>query len=292
MAFTENLRQTLRENESLVPYTWLQMGGPARYFAEPGSLGELAALIKQAHQARLPIRILGSGSNLLVREEGVEGLVIRLCTAEMCKVTIQQDRLVARSGAKLNHVIAAAVAAGLGGLEHLAGIPGTVGAALANNSGGSNADIGSRVACVTILDREGQLVERSSGMLQFGFRRSNLADSVIAEVQFKLRVGDSAELTRQMQSKWIVRRASQPVTGSRTVQAFIEPDGTKLADVLEQAGVRDAREGDFYMDPAHPGFVLASGQPKSKDLLALLTRVSRSVESRCGIQLQSQLKIW
>lgn len=292
MIFSEKLRHCVRENEPLSTYTWLQMGGPARYFAEPGNWDELVELICQANQARVLIRLLGGGSNLLVREAGVDGLVIHLATAEMCKLQIAQDRLTARAGAKLNHVISAAVGAGLGGLEHLAGIPGNVGAAVATNSGSNNADIGSRVASVKVIDRSGKCQVLTASQLNFGFRRSTLDDSLIGEVEFKLRPGDPAELTRRMQSHWIVRRAAQPGTGSRTVQAFLEPDGTNLSDLLDQADVRDAREGDFYMDPMHPGFVIATGQPHSKDLLALLSRVSRSVEVRSGIQLHSQLKIW
>jgi UDP-N-acetylmuramate dehydrogenase len=292
MTFSDKLIHIVRQKESLAPFTWLRLGGEAKFFAEPGSLDEMASLIKEAAASGLATRLLGSGSNLLVREEGVDGLVIHLATAELCSISTADERLTARAGAKLNHVISAAVAAGLGGLEHLAGIPGTVGAALASNAGITNDDIGSRVSSVTTINRLGKLEKLSSSQLQFGFRRSNLQDSFIAEVEFKLRSGNSAELTRRMQSNWIIRRAAQPTTGSRTVQAFIEPDGTRLADVLEAAGVRDAREGDFAMDWAHPGFVIATGQPKSKDLLALLARVSRSVEVKSGIQLQSQLKIW
>lgn len=292
MTFSEKFSHIVRQRESLAPYNWLQMGGEAKYFAEPGTISELSGVIAEASAANIPIRLLGSGSNLLVREEGVDGLVIHLATAEMCLVSIQEDRLTARAGAKLNHVISAAAGAGLGGVEHLAGIPGTVGAAIASNAGITNDDIGSRVTSVTTMDRNGQLSKLSGSQLQFGFRRSNLEDSFVVEAEFKLRPGNSAELTRRMQANWIVRRAAQPTMGSRTIQAFIEPDGTRLADVLDTAGVREAREGDFAMDSTHPGFVIAAGHPKSKDLIALITRVNRSVEARTGIQLQSALRIW
>lgn len=292
MTFSEKLSHIIRQRESLAAYTWLQMGGEAKYFAEPGNLAELSGIVQEASAGNIATRLLGSGSNLLVREEGVDGLVIHLATSEMCQVSIQDDRLTARAGAKLNHVISAAVGAGLGGLEHLAGIPGTVGAAIATNAGITNDDIGSRVTSVTLMDRSGNLGKVSGNQLQFGFRRSNLQDNFIVEAEFKLRQGNPAELTRRMQSNWIVRRAAQPVMGSRTVQAFIEPDGVRLADVLEMAGVRDAWEGDFAMDWTHAGFVVAAGQPQSKDLIALLNRVSRSVEAKSGIQLQSALKIW
>ena len=292
MTFSANLQHAVREYESLVPYTWLQMGGTARYFAEPANIDELALLITQASQSKLLVRLLGSGSNILVREEGVEGLVVHLATAELCRVTRDSGRIVAGAGAKLNHVISSAVSHGLGGLEHLAGIPGTVGAAIVTNAGSINEDIGSRVAEVSVIDRTGRRQVIPGDQLQFGFRRSNLEDQVIAEVVFELSEGDPVELTRRMQSNWIIRRASHPTIGSRTAQVFIEPDGIRLADVLDAAGVRDAREGEFYMDSAHPGFVIASGNARSKDLLALMSRVARSVEAKSGIQLQSTLKIW
>lgn len=292
MQFSDKVRHTVREEESLVPFTWLRMGGAARFFAEPGNLEELARLIAEANQSGLAVRILGAGSNILVREEGFDGLAIHFSTAELCKIQVQGDHLSVRAGAKLSHLISAAVGGGLGGLEHLAGIPGTVGAALASNAGSINDDIGSRVHSVTTIDRTGAFSEVTADQLQFGFRRSSLEDSIIAEVNFKLRPGEPAELTRRMQSNWIVRRSMQPLMGSRTVQAFIEPDGIRLADVLDSAGVRDAREGEFSLDSAHPGFVLASGSPRSVDLIALINRVIRSVEAKSGIQLQSALKIW
>jgi UDP-N-acetylmuramate dehydrogenase len=292
MTFSDNLSHIIRQRENLASYTWLGLGGEAKYFAEPGNVTELASLIAQAGAAGMTVRFLGSGSNILIREEGFDGLVIHLATADLCSITIEGDRLTARAGAKLNHVISAAVGAGLGGLEHLAGIPGTIGAAIAGNAGITNDDIGSRVSSVAVIGRDGAIVNRGGSQLQFGFRRSNLMDSFIVEAEFKLRPGNAAELTRRMQKNWIVRRAAQPNMGSRAVQAFIEPDGTRLQDVLEESAVRDAREGDFCMDSLHPGFVVATGQPKSKDLIALIARVNRSVEAKTGIQLQSPLKIW
>ncbi len=292
MVFSDQLQHAIRENESLVPFTWLRLGGAARYFAEPSTVEEFCGLIAAAHDAGLPVRILGSGSNILVRESGFDGLVVHLATAELCKVQPKGDRLIARAGAKLSHLVSAAVGAGLGGLERLAGIPGTVGAAIVSNAGTINDDIGSRVASVTIVEPDGKLKQLLASQLQFGYRQSSLEDSVIVEAEFKLRPGDPTELTRRMQSNWIVRRASQPAIGSRTVQAFIEPDEFRLGDILEAAGMRDASEGNFQLDSAHPGYVLTSGQPNSGDLLALISRVSRSVEAKSGIQLHSALKIW
>jgi len=290
--FSEKFQHIVRENEPLAQYCWLRIGGPAKYFAEPNSIDELRGLISVAAQRSMPVRLLGDGSNILVREEGFDGLVIRMATAEMCRIDITGSQLSARAGARLNHVISAAAAAGLAGLEHLAGIPGSIGAAVVANAGVTNDDIGSRVRAVHVIDRHGEVEVRTRETLQFGFRRSNLEDCMIAAVDLMLDPIDAAELTRRMQSSWIVRRATQPTSNLRVVQALIEPNGTNLADVLDSVGLRDAREGEAALSSQHPGFLVVSGKATTQDVLALLGRVLRAVEAKTGIQLQSQLKIW
>jgi UDP-N-acetylmuramate dehydrogenase len=292
MKLADNLQHLVRENEPLSPYCWLRLGGEARYFAEPNSIEDFRALIASAVEQGMPIRLLGDGSNILVRDEGVEGLVIRLATAELCKIEIIDNRLIARAGARLNHVISAAAGAGLGGLEHLAGIPGTVGAAVVSNAGVKNDDIGNRVKSVQTIDRNGTIEIRGRDTLQFGFRRSNLQDTYVSEVELALDPVDATVLTRRMQSSWIVRRAAQPASGTRAVQALLEPDGTRLADLLDEAGVKGTREGDVLLSPQFPGYIVVSGNATSKEVLALLGRVLQSVEAKTGTQLQSQLKIW
>lgn len=292
MEFSNSLQHIIRNNEPLAPWTWLQIGGPAKYFAEPTSLAEFSKLLVEAQQAGVPVRILGGGSNILCRESGFDGLVISLATAELSKIEIHEQRLVARAGAKFNHVISAAVGAGLAGLEHFAGIPGTIGGAVVSNAGVSNDDIGCHVSRLTLIERDGKAVEKSRRELHFGFRRSNLEDMFLAEVELTLEKADPTELTRRMQTNWIVKRTIQPPSGTRTVQVFIEPDGTSLADVLLQAGMRDFADGEVSLSPQHPGYLTVAGQATSDQVLALIDRVSKTVQIRCGIQLQSVLKIW
>ena len=292
MSLSEQFPHIVRENEPLAPYTWLQLGGPARFFAEPNSPEEFAAVVKQAKADGLTVRMLGDGSNVLVRESGVDGVVIRLATAGLCDISISEQTVRAAAGAKLNHVISAAVAAGLTGLEHLAGIPGTIGAAVSTNAGVKNGDIGSRVTKITCVGEDGELQQLTRDELRFGFRRSSLDGSIVVEVELTLTEGEPSELTRRMQSSWIVRRADQPPSGSRTTQALIEPDGTDLAHLLAEAGLKDEREGNVVLSSQHPGFVLITAEATSEQVLALLARVQQTVEARTGTQLQSQLKIW
>ena len=126
MSIFEGLDHIVRENEPLAPLTWFRLGGPAQYFAEPTKLEELAELVRQSQQHRLPIRVIGAGSRILVPDEGVSGLVIQLSAPVFCEITIEGSSVTAGGGAKLGHVVSASVGAGLAGLENLVGIPGSV----------------------------------------------------------------------------------------------------------------------------------------------------------------------
>ncbi len=160
MKFLSDYAHLVRENEPLAPYTWLEIGGPARYFAEPNTVAELQGLVASAVKDHVAVRVLGGGSNLLVQEAGVDGLVLHLASPELSAIRIDGRKLIVGGGAKLSHVITRAVGAGLAGLEHLVGIPGTIGGAIVGNAGVVNGDIGSRVQRVTTIDRNGELVTR------------------------------------------------------------------------------------------------------------------------------------
>ena len=292
MNFLSEHAHLVRENEPLARYTWLQIGGPARYFAEPTTVAELTALVQAAAKAHLPVRVLGGGSNLLVQEAGCDGLVLHLAAPELVAIRIDGLRVMARSGAKLSHVISRTVGAGLAGLEHLVGIPGTLGGALVGNAGVVNGDIGSHVQRVTTLDRQGNVVKRERSELQFSFRRSDLDDVTVIEVELALEQGDSSELTRRMQNSWIVKRASQPPTDQRAALAFVDPSGITAAELIEQSGLKGAVEGEAALSSQYPGYIVVSGNATSQQVLALLDRVRKAIAQRTGIQLQSHLRIW
>lgn len=292
MVFSQSTQHLIRENEPLAGYTWARIGGPARYYAEPTTSQEVSLLVKEAHAAGLPVRIIGDGSNLLVRDAGCDGIVLNLCAAGLSSIAIDGNTLVAGGGAKLNHVISQSAGAGLAGLEYLAGIPGTLGGAVVCNAAVKNGDIGSRVVRVSGLDESGNAVERLRDSLQFGFRRSNLEGLVVTEVQMQLEPIDPAELTRRMQAAWIVKRATQPVSGTRTLQAFIEPDGMSLTEALEAADMRGYAEGEVKLTSEFPGFVTISGQANSDQVIALIEKVTNRVAAQTGVPLQSQVRIW
>ena len=210
MGLFSGFEHIVRDNEPLAPYTWLRLGGSADYFAEPASVEELAALIRRADEERLPVRVLGGGSNVLIRETGVRGLVVCLSAAAFSQISVHGQIVSAGGGARLGHVVSTAVREGLSGLEQLVGIPGTVGGALHGNSGANGTDVGQWTHSATVMTRGGELVQRSRDELQFSYRQSSLDEPVIVRVEFALEPDSPSELTKRMQKAWIVKKSTLP----------------------------------------------------------------------------------
>ncbi len=292
MIFSEKLQHIVRENETLAPYCWLRIGGPARYYAEPTSTDELQGLVAEASAAGISIRVLGGDSNLLVREPGVDALVINLSAPDFAQISTRGRIVKVGAGAKLGHLISRTIGMGLAGLEHLVGIPGSVGGAVVWNAGVLNADLGNHVVAALVVQRDGQLRRLEKSGLQFAFRRSNLDDAIICEVELELETGDEQELTRRMQANWIIKRANQPAGDLRAALALVEPGVASIGELLEAAGVKGTSEGEVSLSAPFPGYIVVSGTATSDQVLALLARVRRTVEIKTGIALQSQLRIW
>src|SRR5580692_2360202 len=185
-------------DEPLAPYTWMKVGGPAQFLVRPRNPDELLEVVRFCHDEQIPIRVLGGGSNILVRDEGVSGAVLQLVDDSFAQITVDGTTVRAGAGAPLPQLISHTVKAELAGLETLAGIPGTVGGALSGNAGGRSGDIGQFVESVTVLNNKGEIVTRRDDELWFGYRQSNIDEFVILEGTFKLQPGDSQEITRRM----------------------------------------------------------------------------------------------
>ncbi len=282
----------VRENQSLAPFTWLQIGGPTRYLVEPNDEAQLQAVVASCAAASIPMRVLGGGSNLLIRESGFDGATFSLTSPAFGQMKRVGDTIVCGAGAKLSHLVAFSVGAGLAGLEHLVGIPGTVGGALRNNSGTEDGDIGLVVHAAKLLTKEGRVVEVQGSELAFSHRVSSLDELVILETTFRLESGDVRSLTKREQTFWIVKRSKQPNFPERAAIAFIDPDGYKASELLSQSGFNGAIEGAVRLSSSYPNYLIASNGATSVQVLALAERVIAGVQDRCGVQLQLHLQIW
>lgn len=282
----------IRVQEPLAMHTWLGVGGPAEYYAEPRHRDELIQLIKLAHQQDVPVRVLGEGSNILIRDEGVPGLVIQLTHPHFGQIEVTGNSVTAGGGASLSRVVTTSVHEGLAGLEVLIAIPGTVGGGLRGNVGAHGGDIGQWVKDVTVANHAGEVFLRSRGEIVFGYHRSSLDDLVILEARFELEPEDPKELTRRLQKLWIVRKASQPMGHQSSIRVFRDPLGTTAAELIEAAGLKGTRIGGAVVCERNANFIVTEPNCATTDILRLIDTVRSQVHNRLGVLLELDVEIW
>jgi UDP-N-acetylmuramate dehydrogenase len=292
MAFISGFENFVRTDEPLASHTWFKLGGPARYFAEPTTTEQLAALVRRAREESLRVRLLGGGSNLLVREQGVPDVVVRLSSPAFTKVVPGKNQLSAGGGAKLGHVISTAVREGLAGLETLVGIPGTVGGALRGNAGSRGGDIGQWTDQVTLMTETGDIIHRNRDELVFAYRESSLDELVILEVMFQLEQDSPEELTKRMQKQWIVKRANQPLDHQSAGCIFKNPRGMSAGMLIDQAGLKGTRIGGAEISDRHANFIVTDDGATSSDVVMLIEQVRERVFERLGVELELEIEIW
>lgn len=292
MAFPSGFEHITREQEQLAPFTWFRIGGVAQFWVEPTSIEELAAVVRAAAAEGLMIRVLGGGSNLLVRDEGVSGVVLHLTAAAFAKIEVNKKRIIAGGGAKLGHVVSTAVREGLAGLEQLVGIPGTLGGALRSNAGTHGGDIGQWTTSATVMTRSGEILTRSKDELRFGYRASSLDELVILEATLDLEMASSAMLTKQMQQTWILKKAQLPSADQATSCIFKNPGGVSAASLIEEAGMHSARVGNAEVSDRNAAYIVAQPGCTSREVIELIELIRKTVADRTGVDLETAIEIW
>jgi UDP-N-acetylmuramate dehydrogenase len=240
----------------------------------------------------MSVRLLGGGSNILVADEGVRGMVILLSAPDFCDIRVEGGVISAGGGAKLSHVVATAAREGLAGLESLVGIPGTIGGALRGNSSGHGASIGQWTREATVMTRGGDVLRRARDEMRFSYRQSSLDELVILEAQFQLEPQDAAELTRQMQKLWIVKRSSEPTGEFGCGYIFADPRGTSAAELIEQAGLKAMRVRGAEVSERNANFIVARPGATARDVQQLIEQVRTRVAEQLGVELRREINIW
>jgi UDP-N-acetylmuramate dehydrogenase len=282
----------VREKVPLAERTWFKLGGAAQYFAEPASQDELVTVIRRCHDEGLQVRLLGGGSNVLVRDEGVPGMVVSLSNRCFSNVAISGSTVTVGGGAKLPNVITATVGAGLAGLEPLVGIPGSIGGALHGNAGTQAGDIGQWTSRATVMTRGGAIVIREREDLVFAYRQSSLDELVILDARLELEEEDSDEITKRMQKQWIFKKANLPMAHENTGCIFKNPRGMSAGMLIDQAGLKGERVGEAEVSQRHANFIIAHPGATSRDVLKLIDVVRSRIVERMGIELETELEIW
>lgn len=292
MALLSGFEHIVREKEALAPFTRLKIGGMAEYFAEPTTREELIGLVKRFAEEDLPVRLIGSGSNLLVNDQGVKGLVIHLSAPEFGHLNVSENSIVAGGGAKLSHFVATAVREGFSGPEQLVGLPGTVGGALHNNTNANGVDVGTWVQSAEVLTRSGEIKKHGKDSMSFSYRHSSLNELVILSAEFKFDSESSELLTKAMQKLWIVRRASQPSTELNSAYMFKDHGGNLARDLIDDAGLKGTKIGGVEICDSDPNFFTADSGSSSKDVLKLIELVQKQVSERLDVNMEPAIQVW
>lgn len=292
MSWFNGLEHIVREQEPMAPWNWLRLGGVAEYFAEPTSIEELTEILSRTSAEGIPLRLLGAGSNVLVRDEGVQGVVVHLSAPIFGEITVAGTEIRAGGGAKLSQVVSTSAREGLSGIEALVGIPGTIGGALRRNASGHGAAIGQWTNSIDALTRAGERVNLQKGDLRFGYHESNLDALVILNATFLLEPSEAQKVTRQMQKLWIMKRAKQPSGELGYGQVFGDSRGMTAGEIIEQAGAKGLRSGGVSVSETDPNFVEVKPGASSDDVFSLIEDIRGQVSDVLGVDLVPQIEVW
>lgn len=290
MAAMPALRGRLIANQPLAEFTWFRVGGPAQVLFLPDDEDDLAYFCRQAPRD-LPLTAVGVGSNLVVRDGGVPGVVVRLGRG-FNRVRVEGRRITAGAAALDVQVAKAAQEAGLSGLAFLRGIPGTVGGALHGNAGSRGGDIGQWASQAVVMTRTGELITREREDMVFAYRQSSLDELAIVSARFELEPDDPTELTKRMQRQWIVKKAQQPLGHQNSGCIFKSPRGMSAGELIEQAGLKGAKVGGAEVSGRHANFIVAEPGASSNDVLRLIDLIRARVAERLGVELEQEIEVW
>ena len=279
------------QNPEMRHYTTLKLGGPADWLAFPRSADEIAALFREAGQNGIPVTVIGHGSNLLVLDGGIRGLVIRV-EKNMREIRREGCRIIAQAGAMLGAVASFAADAGLSGLEFASGIPGTVGGGIVMNAGAYDGEMAQVTERVSGIYPDGTPVSLSNEEMAFGYRTSSVKDKgfIVTGATFALTPGDPAEIRARMNELNARRAEKQPLDVPSAGSTFKRPEGFYAAALIDQCGLKGYSFGDASVSMKHAGFLINTGT-SSADYKMLMDKVQSIVEERAGVRLEPEIRI-
>lgn len=294
-SWRDELKQLLpaaKIDEPLARYTTFKIGGPADAYVEMRSAEELSRLLDFCREKKLPLMTLGWGSNVLVRDAGVRGVVVRLTGEFKVLEFLSDDKVRAGAAVRVPQLVSQCAERGLGGDEALVGIPGTVGGALVMNAGTRDGEIGALVESVQTLDPRGGAPRAwKKNELSFSYRASNLGGLIVVEAVLQLKHGDKRDimaLVRRYQQK---RQETQPIHTFNVGSIFKNPPGRFAARLIEEAGLKGRPCGGARVSPLHANFIENFSGASAADVLALVEGVRAEVRRRSGVELELEMKV-
>jgi len=286
---TEIAGDRLMENVPLCLYTSFKTGGPARYMAVPANLEEIKNVFLACRQHGISVLIMGRGTNMLISDEGIDGVV--LLTENLDKIFVKENLLLCESGAKISRVIKTAMLHSLGGIEFLAGIPGSVGGALISNAGLKDSWISRAVSEIYVLSPDTFEAKNINGAdAGFGYRKSGLENFFIYRSILRLKKTEPNHIKKTLGSYMKKRMEGQPLSSHSAGSIFKNPPGAFAGQLIEKAGMKGYACGDAAVSEKHANFIINRGKATSRDIYTVIEAVQRKVEKVHNIVLEPEIK--
>lgn len=285
-------KDQLLVHEPMKNHTSFKIGGKADLIVLPSNADQIVDVIKYCNQMDVPIFVMGNGSNLLVGDRGIRGVVLKIA-GSFNNVTIDGDRIDVETGILMSSLSHRALKESLSGLEFASGIPGTLGGALAMNAGAYGSEMKDLVVRVTAVDMQGNRVEFERDMLEFGYRTSRLQrERLIAlEASLKLEDGDPAKIKETMTELMRRRREKQPLSYPSGGSVFKRPEGYYAGKLIQDAGLKGYRVGGAQVSTQHAGFIINTGDATCADVVGLIETIKDKVYREFGVKLSPEIKI-
>ncbi|OGR85499.1 MAG: UDP-N-acetylenolpyruvoylglucosamine reductase [Elusimicrobia bacterium RIFCSPLOWO2_01_FULL_54_10] len=277
-------------NEPMASHTTLCVGGPAEWYVEVDTVVQLRAVLLAARKKSLPVFFLGWGSNLLVADKGIRGITLRL-KGDFISVSFEDSLVRAGAGVFLPTLVKQCADKGLGGIEPLVGIPGTIGGALIMNAGTRDLEIGQVIKTVEVLNPDGNLELLNHDQIRFEYRASSLAGRVVCFATLQLRHQNKDDIIRSVQVFLEKRLETQPISNMNVGSIFKNPPGNFAARLIEQSGLKGRQIGQAQVSPKHANFIVNLGGAKANDVKSLIELVQKTVAEKHGVKLETEVKM-
>ena len=281
----------VRLYEPLSKHTTLRVGGPAQFWVEPRQEEAFAGLIRFCRRETLPLFVIGRGSNLLVRDGGIRGVVVHPCGGDFDKIDVHGNEITAGVGAKLKEIAYAGKSAGLGGLEWMEGIPGAVGGGLRMNAGAMGAQTFENVVRVRYLDAEGNPHTKARNELDVRYRHvPDLVGNYAVSAAFRGEPAAPEEITKRLEESQQKRRTSQPIAKSAGC-IFKNPESVPAGKLVDELGLKNSSVGKARVSEVHGNFIVNDGGATATDMLELIDRIKSAARTKRGIELETEVQI-
>ncbi len=287
--FCKEQNVDIKQNEPMKNHTSFKIGGECDYFVIPKNSKQLKTVINKASELNLPVFVLGKGSNLLVSDNGIEGVVILM--SGLCDITVNGDEITAGAGVSVANLCVAALNNCLTGLEFAYGIPGSVGGGLYMNAGAYGGEFSNTVIKAEYLSRDGKVVAIDAKDMALGYRTSIFKQNggIILSATFKLNKGDSDKIKAAMDDYMDRRKTKQPLEYPSAGSTFKRPTGYFAGALIEQNGLKGVSVGGAMVSEKHAGFVINYNNATASDVKALMAKIQKTIKENNGVDLEPEV---